>query len=172
MRISHALVMAGAAFLSATCDAPAAGVPSVSAFTVKGGVSVESNAKPLTGLAAGIDYIFRPSSTLQPFDLSFYGDLLGRSGGAGVAIRNAGPAYIGAGLGLYSVSVTTSGGCAAALPGSACGNQTFTSSGFGGKLFGGFNVAPFTALELGYHFLPYANGIQTNTVTAQLAVRF
>lgn len=171
MKIPHVLVMAGVALLSATCAAPAADVPSVSAFTLKGGVSVESNAKPLTGFAGGIDYIFRPSSTLEPFNLSVYGDLLGKSGGAGIAIRNAGPLYIGAGVGLYSVSLTTSGG-GAQLPGGGGGNPTFTSSGFGAKVFGGFGIAPFTSLELGYHFLPAASGIQTNTVTAQLAVRF
>jgi hypothetical protein len=170
MKIPHVLAMTGVALLSATCAAPAADVPSVSAFTLKGGASVESNAKPLTGFAGGIDYILRPSSTLEPFNLSIYGDLLGKSGGAGIAIRNAGPLYIGAGVGIYSVSLTPSGGGGPALPGG--GNPTYTSSGFGGKVFGGFGIAPFTSLELGYHFLPAANGYQTNTVTAQLAVRF
>lgn len=171
MKICHALVMTSVTLLSATCAASAADVPSVSAFTLKAGVSAESNAKPLTGFAAGVDYIFRPSSTLEPFNLSLYGDLLGKSGGAGVAIRNAGPLYVGAGVGLYSVSLTTTGG-GSQLPGGGSANPTYTSSGFGGKVFGGFGIAPFTSLELGYHVLPAAHGIQTNTFTAQLAVRF
>lgn len=164
--------MSGFAFLSAASAAAAADLPSPTAFTVKGGVSVESNASPQNaGFSAGVDYIFHPSSTLQPFNTSFYGDLLGKSGGVGVAIRNGGPVYIGAGAGFYSVSVTPSHGCGA-LPGDNCANPTYTSSGLGGKVFGGFGIAPFTSLEIGYHFLPAANGIQTNTVTAQLAVRF
>lgn len=155
MKISHVLASTAFAFLSAACAASAADLPSPTAFTLKAGVSVESNAKPASGFAAGIDYIFHKSSTLEPFNLSVYGDLLGKSGGAGIAIRNGGPAYIGAGVGLYSASLTP-----------------FTSSGFGGKVFGGFSVAPFTSLEFGYHFLPAVRGIQTNTVTAELALRF
>ena len=84
--------------------------------------------------------------------MSFYGDLLGKNaGGIGVAVRNGGPAYIGAGIGLYSVSSTT---------------------GLGGKVFGGFHVAPFTSMELGYNIMPSTHGVQSNSVTAELALRF
>jgi hypothetical protein len=97
-----------------------------------------------------VDYIFHPSSTLEPIDGSFYADLLGRSIGAGLAIHNSGPIYVGAGLGLYSVS-----------------EDSRNSSGVGGKVFGGFDIAPLTTLELGYHFLPQ----DANTVTLQLGLR-
>lgn len=152
--------------------ARAADLPSPSAVTIKAGVGIESNAVHNAGFAGGVDYIFHPSSALQPFNVSIYGDLLGNNSfGLGAAIRNSGPFYVGAGAGIYSMSVTPGGGCQA-LPGGGCSNTTLTSSGLGGKVFGGFSVAPFTSLELGYHFTPAANGIQTNVVTAQLAVRF
>jgi hypothetical protein len=149
MKISHVLGVAGIAFLAAISPAGAASVPSPSAVTVKVGGSLQSNAGAGTdGLAAGVDYVFHPSSILQPFNASAYADLLGKSVGAGLAIRNGGPVYAGAGIGLYSVSA---------------GGDTAT--GVGGKLFGGFDIAPRTTLELGYHFLPQVDGIQTNTVT-------
>jgi hypothetical protein len=148
MKISHVLAVAGIAFLATLSPAAAA---SPSALTVKVGGSLQSNAGSGTsGLAAGVDYIFHPSSTLEPIDGSFYADLLGRSIGAGLAIHNSGPIYVGAGLGLYSVS-----------------EDSRNSSGVGGKVFGGFDIAPLTTLELGYHFLPQ----NANTVTLQLGLR-
>lgn len=136
--------------------AHAQSLPSPSALTLKAGVSVPSNADiGNSGFAFGADYVFHPSTTLEPFNVSFYGDLLGKNGGAGVAIRNAGPAYIGAGIGLYSTSVNAG-----------------SATGFGGKVFGGFDIAPHTALEIGYHVLPKVAGIDTNVVSAQLAFRF
>jgi hypothetical protein len=148
MKISHVLAIAGITFLAALSPAAAA---SPSALTVKVGGSLQNNAGSGTsGLAAGVDYIFHPSSTLEPVNGSFYADLLGRSIGAGLAIRNSGPIYAGAGLGLYSVS-----------------EDSRNSSGVGGKIFGGFDIAPLTTLELGYHILPQ----QANTVTLQLGLR-
>lgn len=150
MKISHVLGMAGITFLAAISPACAASVPSPSAVTVKVGGSLQSNAAAGTaGLAAGVDYVFHPSSILEPFNVSAYADLLGKSVGGGLAVRNGGPVYAGAGIGLYSVSTA--------------GSQT--ASGVGGKIFGGFDIAPRTTLELGYHFLPQVDGIQTNTVT-------
>lgn len=131
-------------------------LPSPSAFTLKAGFSIPADANiGNSGFAFGADYIFHPSTTLEPFNISFYGDLLGKNGGAGVAIRNGGPAYIGAGLGLYSASVPAG-----------------STTGFGGKIFGGFDVAPHTTFELGYHVLPKVAGSNTNVVTAQLGFRF
>ncbi len=148
MKISHVLSIAGIAVLAAISPA-LADAPSPSAVTVKVGGSLQSNADAGTsGFAAGVDYVLHPSSILQPFNASAYADLLGRSVGAGLAVRNAGPVYAGAGLGLYSVST---------------GGQNTT--GLGGKVFGGFDVAPRTTLELGYNFLPQVEGIHTNTVT-------
>lgn len=152
------------AFLAALTFAPLACVtvanaqtlPSPSALTLKAGVSVPSNADVQnSGFALGADYIFHPSSLLEPFNLSVYADLLAKSGGAGVAIRNAGPVYIGAGAGFYSTSVNAG-----------------SASGFGGKVFGGFDIAPHTTLEFGYHVLPKLNGVDTNVMSAQVGFRF
>jgi hypothetical protein len=171
MKILYILVAAGVAFLGANCMASAADAPSPAALTIKAGAGAESNAAPrLVDFSGGIDYLIHPSATV-PLNTSLYADFLGHSSfGLGAAIRNAGPAYFGAGVGFYSMSVTPPGGGPACI---GCGGSspTFTSSGFGGKVFGGFHVAPFTAVELAYHFTPYAQGYQTNVLTAQLAVR-
>jgi hypothetical protein len=171
VKVLPLLVAAGAAFYSLTCAAVASDVPTPSALTIKAGAGAESNAKNVVGFAGGIDYIFHPSGTLQPFNASVYADFLGHSSfGFGVAIRNAGPAYIGAGAGLYSMSVTPPGGGPVFIGGGSS-SPTYTASGFGGKLFGGFSVAPLTSVELAYHFTPYTHGYQTNVLTAELAVR-
>jgi hypothetical protein len=110
---------------------------------------MQSSGGDTSGLAAGLDYILHPSSVLEPINVSAYADLLGRGVGAGLAIRNGGPIYAGAGLGLYSVS---------------------SVAGVGGKVFGGFDIAPRTTLELGYHFLPQVNGVRENAVTLGIGV--
>jgi hypothetical protein len=161
-------LLCSAAALLSPALAHAQSLPSPSALTVKAGVSVESNASAnQAGLALGVDYAFHPASTLEPFALSFYADLLGKSGGIGVAIRNAGPAYIGAGAGLYSTSLTYAAGGAGGTS-----NVNGTATGFGGKVFAGFDVAPHTTLEFGYHVLPRVNSINANTISAQLGFRF
>lgn len=153
MKISQVLGMAAIAVLTATSTAMAA--PSPTALTIKVGGSIQTNADAGTsGLAAGVDYTFHPSSTLEPINGSIYADLLGRTIGAGVAIRNGGPLYLGAGVGLYNVSAS----------------DGQNAAGVGGKVFGGFSVAPLTTLELGYHFLPQVHGINTNTVTLQVGL--
>ncbi len=144
MKISHVLAMAGIAALTAISPASADSLPSPSAVTVKVGGSLQSSGGETSGFAAGVDYVLHPSSVLQPVNVSAYADLLGRGVGAGLAIRNPGPVYVGAGLGLYSVD---------------------SVAGIGGKVFGGFNVAPRTTLELGYHFLPQVVGEHSNAVT-------
>lgn len=149
MKISHVLAIAGIAAIAAIAPASADNLPSPSAVTVKVGGSLQSNGGDTSGLAAGVDYVLHPSSTLNPVNLSVYADLLGRGVGAGVAVRNGGPVYVGAGLGLYSVS---------------------SVSGVGGKIFGGFEVAPRTTLELGYHYLPQLNSNHTDAVTLTLGL--
>jgi hypothetical protein len=144
MKISQAFAVAGIAVMAAVAPAAADSLPSPSAVTVKIGGSLQSSGGDTSGLAAGIDYVLHPSSVLEPVNLSAYADLLGRGVGAGLAIRNGGPIYVGAGVGLYSVD---------------------SVAGLGGKLFGGFSIAPRTTLELGYNFLPQVDGMQRNTVT-------
>jgi hypothetical protein len=144
MKLSHVLGVAAIAALAAIEPASADSLPSPSAVTVKVGGSLQSAGDATSGFAAGLDYVIHPSSVISPVDVSAYADLLGRGIGGGLAIRNAGPVYVGAGVGLYSVS---------------------SVAGLGGKVFGGFTVAPHTTLELGYNFLPQVNGMRTNTVT-------
>jgi hypothetical protein len=144
MKISYLLGVAGIAVLSTLAPAGADSLPSPSAVTVKVGGSLQSSGGDTSGLAAGVDYVLHPSSVLEPVNLSAYADLLGRGVGAGLAIRNGGPIYAGAGVGLYSVD---------------------SAAGLGGKVFGGFSIAPRTTLELGYNFLPQVDGMQRNTVT-------
>lgn len=153
MKISHVFGIAGIAFLAAISPAAAASVPSPSAVTVKVGGSMQSNGSATSGLAAGVDYNFHPASTLEPINVSFYADLLGRSVGAGLGVRTPGPIYAGAGLGLYSVS-----------------EDSQSATGLGGKIFAGFDIAPRTTLELGYHFLPQVEGRQNNAVTLALGL--
>jgi hypothetical protein len=144
MKIPHVLAVAGIAVLAAASPANADSLPSPSAVKLKVGGSLQSSGGDTSGFAAGLDYVLHPSSVLEPVNVSAYADLLGRGVGAGLAIRNGGPVYAGAGLGLYSVS---------------------SVAGLGGKVFGGFNIAPRTTLELGYHFLPSVDGIRENAVT-------
>jgi hypothetical protein len=144
MKISHALSMAAITALAAVVPASADSLPSPNAVTVKVGGSLQSSGDGTSGFAAGVDYVLHPSSVLEPVNVSAFADLLGRGVGAGLAIRNGGPVYVGAGLGLYSVSSVT---------------------GLGGKVFGGFNIAPRTTLELGYHFLPQVDGERNSAVT-------
>ncbi|HVA26877.1 MAG TPA: hypothetical protein VNF68_01770 [Candidatus Baltobacteraceae bacterium] len=168
----YVLIIAALSSLSMSAAAAASGIPSPTAITVKAGGEVQTaSAAGTGGVALGADYIFHPSSLIEPFNLSLYGDLLGKSFGAGVAIRNGGPVYVGAGAGFYSVSISPGGGCAV-LPGGGCSQPTYTSSGLGGKVFGGFAVAPFVSVELGYHIMPQAHGIQTNAVSGELTLRF
>lgn len=151
MKFSYMLGIAGIAALAAVSPAVASdSLPSPSAVTVKVGGSLQSSGGGTSGFAAGVDYVIRPSSVFSPINTSVYADLLGRGVGAGIAIRNAGPVYIGGGLGLYSVD---------------------SVAGIGGKVFGGFNVAPHTTLELGYHFLPQVMGEHSNAVTLGIGLR-
>lgn len=151
MKISHALGIAAIAVLAAVAPASADSGPSPSDFTLKVGGSLQSGGGETSGFAAGMDYVLHPSSTLQPLTLSAYADLLGRAVGAGLAVRNGGPMYVGAGLGLYSVNA---------------------QGGLGGKVFGGVTIAPRTTLELGYHFLPHSDGDASNAVTLGVGLRF
>jgi hypothetical protein len=145
-----------------------ADMPSPSQFTLKVGGGVQSNAAQSLVFAAGADYAIIPATKLTPVNVSLYADLFGKSGGGGIAVRNTGNTYVGAGLGYYSVSITPPYGGPAGLLGPTP-QTTFTGSGAGGKVFAGFSAAGLS-FELGYHFLPNAGSYQTNTVTAQLAL--
>jgi hypothetical protein len=163
-----------ALFLLALSPALAATASSPDALTIRVGgfVQTDSTAGD-AGFAGGIDYALRPASALQPFVVSAYGDILGRSLGAGVSIRNSGPLYIGAGAGFYNTSISPKGGGAASIP--PFGSSplpAYTASGVGGKVYGGFELAPHTTLEIGVHFLPQADQIDSNVFTAEFGIRF
>lgn len=173
MKHAIAAVLTAAVFLSGAAGARA---DSPSQVVLKAGVYVESNAgRNSNGIfAAGGEYVVHQGSTLQPFDVSIYADLFGSSGGAGVSIRNSGKAYVGAGVGLYHVSLTPPQAFCGPPPppgfSSNCGPSTFTSNGAGGKVFAGFSLHEPLGLELAYHFLPNAGGYQTNTITAEVTL--
>ena len=159
-----------AAFLAAPAlpaQADTAGV------TLKGGgfVQADANAQGKQFFAAGVVYDLVKPTRISPFHFSVYGDMLGKSAGAGFSLRSATPAYLGAGVGLYHTSITQQGGCPAIGLG-GCPTTTLSSSGAGGKIFAGYNIGQYAAIEAGYHFLPQASGISTNAFTAQLGVRF
>jgi hypothetical protein len=144
MKISHVLGITAITALAAIAPASADSLPSPSAFTFKVGGSLQSSGGGTSGFAAGVDYVLHPSSIFQPVNVSLYADLVGQGIGGGLAVRNPGPVYVGAGVGLYSVNAV---------------------AGVGGKVFGGFNIAPHTTLELGYHFLPQVQGEHSNALT-------
>ncbi|HLI95424.1 MAG TPA: hypothetical protein VKT72_04955 [Candidatus Baltobacteraceae bacterium] len=86
-----------ASLACAGVPARAAGVRSPSAFTIKGGLLAQSSsAAGNAWFSIGADYVVHPSSTLDPINGSVYLDVLGKSVGGGIAIRNAGPVYVGA----------------------------------------------------------------------------
>lgn len=162
------------AVVTILCAAGRAQADSPSQVILKAGVYVESNAARNSNgvFAAGGDYLLHQGTKLEPFDASIYADLFGSSGGVGAAIRTSTPVYIGGGVGLYHVSLTPPLFCPVMPPGGGCKNTTFTASGAGAKLFGGFAVGGGAGLELAYHFTPNAGGYQTNFATAELTFRF
>jgi hypothetical protein len=168
--MKHAIAAVLTALVFA-CGTAAARADSPSQVVLKAGAFVQTNAGRNTNgiFAAGGEYILHQGSTLQPVDVSVYADLFGSSGGAGVSIRNSGNAYIGAGAGLYHVSLTPAAGGPAGLFGSYQ-IPTYTSSGLGGKVFAGFALRAPLGLELAYHFLPNAGPYQTGAITAELTL--
>jgi hypothetical protein len=169
-RMKHFSVILLAIFALLTAGVQASAAPSDLTLKAGGFVPTDANASGSNGhFSAGAEYVVVHQTAVTPFNLSLYGDVFGSSGGAGFSVRNSGPVYLGAGLGFYHVSITQAGGCPAI--GQGCPASTLTSSGAGGKVFAGLNVAKDAALEAGYHFLPSAAGISTNTFTASVVVR-
>jgi hypothetical protein len=168
--MKHAIAAVLTAVVFGACVA-AARADSPSQVVLKAGAFVQTNAGRNTNgiFAAGGEYIVHQGSTLQPFDVSVYADLFGGSGGAGVSIRNSGNAYIGAGAGLYHVSLTPPPGGAAGPFGSSP-QTTYTASGLGGKVFAGFALHEPVGLEFAYHFLPNPGPYQTGALTAELTL--
>lgn len=109
-----------------------------------------------TQLTAGLDYRLSSTSGLTPSATDAYFDYMGgarnagyvHSGGIGLDVRGmTGPTFFGAGLGLYNTSVRLGDGTSG------------SKSGPGGKLFAGFNMSRTTTLQLDYHIMPSALGI-------------
>ena len=120
----------------------------------------------------GAAYDLNHATALTPFNVAIYGDKLGKSLGFGFSARSATPVYIGAGAGVYPVSIVRNyGGPASAFPGGGPQPAT-TANGVGGKIFAGTTFAKVVILEAGYHIMPQVGGTNTNAITAQLGVPF
>ena len=109
-----------------------------------------------TQLTAGLDYNFSSSGGLTPSATGAYFDYMGgaknsgyvHSGGIGLDIRSiTGPAFFGAGVGLYNTAVRFNDG------------TSNSKTGAGGKLFAGVALNHDTSLQLDYHIMPSALGI-------------
>lgn len=151
-----------------------------SGLTLKAGgfVQTDSNAQGSNGnFAGGIEYDVVHPTRVSPFSISLYADVFAKSTGAGFSARSNTPVYVGAGVGLYHVSITQAGGGPANVClGAGCTPYTpptFTSNGAGGKIFGGVGISHGANIELGYHFMPSPmSGVSANTFSAELALRF
>lgn len=113
-----------------------------------------------TQLTAGLDYNLSSSGGLTPSATGLYFDYMGGSrhegyvhgGGIGLDVRAVtGPAFFGAGLGLYNTSVRNAEGLSA------------SKTGAGGKVFAGLNMGK-NSLELDYHVMPSSLGINPSGV--------
>ncbi|HET7812917.1 MAG TPA: hypothetical protein VFL13_00935 [Candidatus Baltobacteraceae bacterium] len=127
-------------------------------ITLKAGgfVQTDSAAKSSGGnLAVGAEYELVHPTTVTPFGVSLYGDVLGKNSGVGLSVRTNTPVYAGAGVGLYHAATDFA-----------------SASSTGGKIFAGAGIGHGAAIELGYHFLPQVAGVSTNAVSAQFALRF
>ncbi len=109
-----------------------------------------------TQLTAGLDYHLSSTHGLTPSATGLYFDYMGgaknagyiHTGGLGLDVRSmTGPAFFGAGIGLYNTAVRFNTGLS--------GNQT----GAGGKLFAGVRLNNDASVQLDYHIMPSAMGI-------------
>jgi hypothetical protein len=181
MKIDRALLAATSAIAVIACAAPAnaAGSPAPAAWTLKIGeyTSLGQNAGSPFQIALGLDYRLDAKNLAAPAATSVYADFLGISSttnssygsGFGVAYRSTGKAFIGAGIGLYSASITP------AFAGSAgqSGARTISASGPGGKLFAGLSFGSNLEIEAAYHILPSAApGVGSDGATVELGARF
>jgi hypothetical protein len=118
-----------------------------------------------TQLTAGLDYNLSSSRGMYPSATDAYFDYMGgarnsgyvHSGGLGLDMRGmTGTAFYGAGLGLYNTSVRLNDGTSA--------NRT----GPGGKIFAGVNVGRGASLQLDYHIMPPALGVNPSGLGVEL----
>ena len=118
-----------------------------------------------TQLTAGLDYRLSISRGLTPSATNAYFDYMGgaknsgyiHSGGVGLDVRSiTGPAFFGAGVGLYNTAVRFNDGVS--------GSHT----GPGGKLFAGVQLGKGPSLELDYHIMPQALGVNPSGLGVEL----
>jgi hypothetical protein len=118
-----------------------------------------------TQLTAGLDYRLSSSGGLTPSASSLYFDYMGgaknsgyiHSGGFGLDVRSiTGPAFFGAGVGVYNTAVRFNDGTS--------GSKT----GAGGKLFAGVQLGRGPSLELDYHVMPQALGVNPSGLGVEL----
>jgi len=118
-----------------------------------------------TQLTAGLDYRLSSSGGLTPSASSAYFDYMGgaknsgyiHAGGIGLDVRSiTGPAFFGAGVGIYNTSVRFNDGLS--------GSKT----GAGGKLFAGVQLGRGPSLELDYHVMPQAMGVNPSGLGVEL----
>jgi hypothetical protein len=118
-----------------------------------------------TQLTAGLDYHLSSSGGLTPSATDAYFDYMGgarnsgyvHSGGIGLDVRSiTGPAFFGAGLGLYNTAVRFNDGTS--------GSKTSA----GGKLFAGMRISRDTSLQLDYHIMPSALGVNPSGLGVEL----
>ena len=109
-----------------------------------------------TQLTAGLDYRLSTSYGSAPSATNAYFDYMGgarnagyvHSGGLGLDVRSmTGTAFVGAGLGLYNTAVRLGDGFSS--------NRT----GPGGKIFAGVQMGGGSSLQLDYHIMPSAAGV-------------
>lgn len=144
--------------------------PQQGSFALKLGVLFpnSSDARDFGGqtqLALGLDYTFAATHGASPNAASVYFDYLGgsnnagyiHSGGLGLEFRTLGSGYIGAGLGVYNTAERTPGG-------KVSGNST----GGGGKIFVGVGLGGAASLELDYHLMPSALGVNPSGLGLEL----
>ncbi|HEY7993307.1 MAG: hypothetical protein ACHQY2_03125 [Candidatus Eremiobacterales bacterium] len=125
-----------------------------------------------TQYVLGLDYLL-PSASTSTSATSVYLDYLGgsknsgslHSTGLGVALRSSGTAYFGAGLGIYSTSVQFD------EDGDDLFRTNTSSTGGGGKIFAGFNLASGVDLEFDYHILPASGGVNPSGAALEVGIR-
>lgn len=121
-----------------------------------------------TQLTAGLDFRLGSSGGLTPSATDAYFDYMGgaknsgyvHSGGVGLDVRAlTGPAFFGAGLGLYNTSVRLTDG------------TSMNKSGPGGKLFAGIGLGNTTTVQLDYHIMPQSLGVNPSGLGVELGFR-
>ena len=127
-----------------------------------------------TQYVIGLDFML-PSASTRTSATSVYLDYLGgsrnsgsiHSTGVGIALRSSGTAYFGAGLGIYSTNVTFDNDEDDLFR----GNSSTSSTGGGGKIFAGFNLASGVDLEFDYHIVPGAGGVNPSGAALEVGIR-